>query len=291
MPREVDISNIERNFILHALEQGIRVDGRQLDQFRDVDLQFGDEYGTVTARLGKTRVHVQVSAEVTKPLEDRKFDGIFTITTELSPIASPAYEVGRPTEQEVLLSRTLEKAIRRSRAIDTESLCIIAGTKCWSIRADVHVLDSDGGLIDCACMAIVAALRHFRRPDVSVDGETVTIYTMAERVPVPLSIMHHPVCTTFSFYHGGATVLLDATRSEEQARDASVTFTVNDFELCQISKMGGSAIDALVLLRCINTALAKGREVNGIVAKKLAEDATKRDVGGLIAELRAENER
>jgi len=38
---------------------------------------------------------VQISAEVTKPLEERKFEGVFTITTELSPIASPAYEVGR----------------------------------------------------------------------------------------------------------------------------------------------------------------------------------------------------
>lgn len=254
------------------------------------------------------RVHVQISSEVTKPLEDRRFDGIFTIITELSPIASPAYEVGRwvnlasypsmsshlhyrQTEQEIILSRTLEKAIRRSHAIDTESLCIVAGAQCWSIRADVHVLDSDGGLIDCSCIAIVAALRHFRRPDVSVVGEDVTIYTMAERVPVPLSIMHHPICITFSFYHGGETILLDATRSEEQVREASVILTVNDFELCQIAKMGGSAIDAVVLFKCINTALAKGKEINGIVARKLAEDSTKRDVGGLIAELRAENER
>ncbi|EHY60101.1 3'-5'-exoribonuclease [Exophiala dermatitidis] len=291
MPREVDISNIERNFILEALEQNVRVDGRPLDQFRGIELEFGAEYGTATLRLGKTRVHVQISAEVTKPLEERKFEGIFTIVTELSPIASPAYEVGRQTEQEVILSRILEKAIRRSNALDTESLCIIAGAKCWSVRADVHVLDSDGGLIDASCIAIVAALRHFRRPDVSVDGENVTIYTMAERVPVPLSLMHNPVCITFSFYHGGETVLLDATRSEEQVREAEVILTVNDFELCQIAKLGGSPIDALVLLKCTNTALAKGKEINGFVAKKLAEDATRRDVGGLIAELRAENER
>ena len=119
----------------------------------------------------------------------------------------------------------------------------------------------------------------------------MTIYTMAERVPVPLSIMHHPVCVTFSFYHEGDTVVLDATRSEEQVQETSVTFTVNDFELCQISKMGGNAVDAVMLLKCINTALAKGKEINGIVAKKLAEDSTKQDVSGLIAELRAENER
>ncbi len=55
MPREVDISNIERNFIAEALQQGVRVDGRSLDQFRSLELEFGDEYGTVTTRLGKTR--------------------------------------------------------------------------------------------------------------------------------------------------------------------------------------------------------------------------------------------
>lgn len=58
MPREIDISNVERSFILEALEQGIRVDGRPLDQFRNIDLKFGDEYGIVTLRLGKTRLAI-----------------------------------------------------------------------------------------------------------------------------------------------------------------------------------------------------------------------------------------
>jgi len=56
MPRETDISNVERKFILEALAQDVRVDGRRLDQFRNLDLEFGDEYGTVTLRLGKTRL-------------------------------------------------------------------------------------------------------------------------------------------------------------------------------------------------------------------------------------------
>ena len=95
MPREADPSNVERAFILEALSQNIRVDGRALDQFRNIELEFGDEYGSVSLRIGKTRVFVQISAQVTKPSDERKFDGIFTITTELSPLASPAYEVGR----------------------------------------------------------------------------------------------------------------------------------------------------------------------------------------------------
>ena len=55
MPREVEISNIEKSFILEALSQDVRLDGRSLDQWRNLELEFGQEYGTATLRLGKTR--------------------------------------------------------------------------------------------------------------------------------------------------------------------------------------------------------------------------------------------
>lgn len=159
------------------------------------------------------------------------------------------------------------------------------------MRADVHVLDFDGGLVDASCMAIMAALQHFRRPDVSVDGERVTIHTMEERVPVPLSILHQPICVTFSIYHDGAVVLLDASNQEEQVRESEMIITANDFEICQIAKLGGRAVDAIVVAKCFSVALTKAHDINDLIKRRLAEDATKRDVGGLIAELRAENER
>lgn len=159
------------------------------------------------------------------------------------------------------------------------------------MRTDVHVLDFDGGLIDASCIAIMAALQHFRRPDVSVDGERVTIHTMEERVPVALSILHQPICVSFSYYHDGAVILLDASAQEEQVRESEMVITANDFEICQVAKLGGKAVDAAVTMKCFAAALVKTRELNALIKKKLAEDATKRDVGGLIAELRAENER
>ena len=112
----------------------------------------------------------------------------------------------------MLLSRLLEKTVRRSSALDTESLCLIAGQKCWSVRVDLHVLSHDGNLVDASCLAVVAALRHFRKPDTSMDGEALTVYTPAEREPVPLSWLHSPLCVTFSFFGDGAggAVLLDA---------------------------------------------------------------------------------
>lgn len=55
MPRQVDISTVEKNFILQALQKDLRLDGRRLDQVRPVELEFGSQYGTVTLSLGKTK--------------------------------------------------------------------------------------------------------------------------------------------------------------------------------------------------------------------------------------------
>ena len=55
MPREVEPSLNEKQFFAKALQENIRLDGRAFDQFRALELDFGDEYGVVDVRLGKTR--------------------------------------------------------------------------------------------------------------------------------------------------------------------------------------------------------------------------------------------
>ncbi|KAI5821016.1 ribosomal protein S5 domain 2-type protein [Pyronema omphalodes] len=277
MPKELEPSNNERLFILEALRQGVRLDSRELDVIRPLSLTFGREYGLADVSLGATRVLARVSADVVSPFSDRPFDGIFTITTELGPMASPAFEVGRPTETEVLLARLIEKSIRRSAALDTESLCIVAGQKVWHVRCDVHVLNHDGNLVDASCIAVVSALQHFRRPDVSVEGEKVTIHTLTERVPVPLSILHVPICITFSYYEGGEITLLDANLQEEQLREGEMTVTMNRHgEVCQISKAGGVERDAGRLYTDIKMAQQKAVEVTEFIAARLKEDQKER---------------
>lgn len=55
MPREAEPSLAERTFVTKALEEGLRVDNRKFDQFRPLELTFGDEFGVVEVRCGKTR--------------------------------------------------------------------------------------------------------------------------------------------------------------------------------------------------------------------------------------------
>lgn len=111
MPQEAQISVNERAFIQEALKEQIRLDGRAFDAFRELELRFGDEYGVADVQLGKTRydlityltlvytdhirVIARISVDVVAPAPERKFDGVFQIVTEFSPMASPAFEVGR----------------------------------------------------------------------------------------------------------------------------------------------------------------------------------------------------
>jgi exosome complex component RRP45 len=55
MPRETEPPSIQREFLLAALQEGKRLDGRLPLEMREIDFTFGDELGSVECRLGKTR--------------------------------------------------------------------------------------------------------------------------------------------------------------------------------------------------------------------------------------------
>lgn len=60
MPREAEPSQNEKQFFSKALSENIRIDGRGFDEFRELNLEFGDEYGVADVRLGKTRYALTV---------------------------------------------------------------------------------------------------------------------------------------------------------------------------------------------------------------------------------------
>ncbi|CAJ0645592.1 3916_t:CDS:2 [Entrophospora sp. SA101] len=234
MVKELEISNNERQFILKAIIEGYRIDNRRKSDFRKLNISFGQEFGKSEVTLGSTRVLAKVSCQVTRPYQDRPSEGILILNSELSQMAFPNFEIGRP--EEVLVNRILEKAIKRSRAIDTEGLCILAGEK----AIDIHFIDNDGNIIDAACIAAISALSHFRRPDVTVIGQDVTI----KRNPVPLSVHHMPICVTFAFFENGEHFVVDPTLQEEQTKSGDMTITLNDHkEIFALSKAGGVALE------------------------------------------------
>ena len=64
MPREAEPSLSGKAFLVQALEEGLRLDGRKFEQFRSFGLSFGDEYGVADVKFGKTRSVFNESSEM-----------------------------------------------------------------------------------------------------------------------------------------------------------------------------------------------------------------------------------
>ena len=125
----------------------------------------------------------------------------------------------------------LERSIKDSEAMDTESLCIVGGERVWQINVAVTVVDGTGGNIIDACMlSVISALKAFRKPDVSVvpvalmEDETATktnkgfnldtvtgtakanvsvmVHHSNNREPLPLALHHTPITVTLGIMKG-----------------------------------------------------------------------------------------
>lgn len=62
------------------------------------------------------------------------------------------------------------------------------GDKVWHLRLTIHFLADAGNMLDCACLAGIAALKHFRRPDVEVIGDEVIVVRTPHAHPSHLSL-------------------------------------------------------------------------------------------------------
>lgn len=182
--------------------------------------------------------------------------------------------VGRPSEEEITITRMLDKVLRRSDAIDKESLCILAGQRVWHLRLTLHFLSDAGNMLDCACLAGIVALKHFRRPEVEVIGDEVTVHSPSERAPVPLAIHHTPFCLTFAFFPDETTQpVLDPTLLEQRLSAGLMSVALNaQRELCVVQKMGGVPLVADGVLSVINIAVTKVKELDALVEDSLRED-------------------
>ncbi|KAF4316456.1 hypothetical protein BBO99_00008681 [Phytophthora kernoviae] len=318
------LSESERQFLANCIRQPphVRADGRELLQQRKIRVQFrrSDSESQAEVQLGRTRVIGNVHGEIVPPFPDRPTEGFLHFAVELSPMASPSFEAsasaGRGAASSVAaaeLARLVERGVRESRALDTEALAVVAGEKVWAITCHVHVVDHGGNLVDAASLAAIAALMHYRRPEVAVkEGTTgnggVTVYSVDEHAAVPLSLHHIPISISFCFLQPAANatstqdvnmnddidgdedsepvIFMDPTDREERITDARMSFTFNSFrELCAVHKIGGAAISTNTVLRCANVAAARAVELTSFL-KEEEEKADKEAVKNRRALLR-----
>jgi len=241
------LSDCEKNFILEAAKQKIRLDGRKKNEYRPLKIDFGLDWGSCLVTLGCTRVFAQVSCEIYQPNNSRPNEGVLQISAELAG--------DNKLTDLTKINQVLERFYKDSKCIDLEALCIIAEEKVWKIKVDLSVLNMDGNTLGCCSIATLAALMHFRYPDVVSTGEKVIVYSSSERDPIPLSLHHHPVIASFAIFEKYDFILLDPSFLEDKVCDNKLSICFNNHkELCGVDIEGCACLSQELLMNCSNQA-------------------------------------
>ena len=98
------MNNISKEYLLSLLQSGKRIDGRKLDEYRDVEIELNvskNAEGSARVKLGNTEVIVGVKLEVGTPFPDMPDEGSIIVNAELLPLSNPDFESGPPNTQSI----------------------------------------------------------------------------------------------------------------------------------------------------------------------------------------------
>ena len=217
---------------------GERLDDRELDEYRDVEVETDyiptTAQGSARVKIGNTDVIVGISFELESPYDDRPNAGTIVTNAELAPMADREFESGPPQEPGVELARVVDRGIRESEAIDLEALCIEEGEKVYATFIDVHILNNDGNLLDASALGAIAALTSGYLPAYDEEEDELDYDESAGDIPmtkVPVTATGRKI---------GDTVLWDTTSEEEQALGARLTVTLTEEDQVVAMQKGGS---------------------------------------------------
>lgn len=136
------ISDAEKTFILHGVEDNLRCDGRTRCDYRPMEIETGivtHANGSCRLRLANTDILVAVKSEIDIPPLENPDEGKLAFFVDCSANATPEFEGRGGEELAMEFSNTLESAYRSRQAFNLKNLCILPQQRCWKLYIDVLV--------------------------------------------------------------------------------------------------------------------------------------------------------
>lgn len=250
-----------RSYALELIEKGKRVDGRKFDEFREIEIipNFIEKAeGSAFVRFGNTKVIAGVKMEISTPFADTPDEGALSVSAEFTPMASPDFEAGPPDENSIELARIVDREIRESQMIDLKKLCITPGEKVWGVYIDIHIINNDGNLVDCAALASVVAVLTAKLPKLKDDKIVRTEFEGS------LPISQKPITVTVRKV--GDNFLIDPNIQEEEIVDTKLSIAVReDGKICAMQKQGPKGLAIKDVEKMIDVALDKSKELRKLI--------------------------
>ncbi len=231
------ISHIDREYIRDLLSKGERVDGRTLHEFRPIEIEVdvvpAKAEGSALVRLGDTSVVAGVKVLAGEPFPDSPDEGFVMVTAEMSPMASPLFDIGPPREDAIELARVVDRGVRESETVDVSKLCIESGKYIYSVFADVYPLEYDGNLIDASSIAVNAALATTKFPEMKLEGKELVETGKMLSIPMTNTAVEITLAKIDQY------LVLDPILKEEMVQDTRITIAVDENEQMTAMQKGG----------------------------------------------------
>merc|ERR1711963_655747 len=260
-----------KEFYRKYLEEGVRPDNRELGEFRSTVLDIGGKNGSCIStaegsalvRLGNTIVICGIKGELAMPKADTPNEGFIVPNVELSPVCSPQFRPGPPSERAQVLSQFVANVVKNSQCIPLQNLCIKSGKMVWVLYADLICLDYDGNVADACILALTAALSNTVLPAVNINEESGATETdfKDER---KLELACAPISTTLAIFDD-SILLVDPTRQEEELSTGLVTVVTDGKNICSFEKPGGSPLKDDQMKTCLERAFQRHTEACSLI--------------------------
>ena len=254
----------QKKHFIEALAKGVRRDGRALQEFRKITVEYGvssTSHGSARVVCGEAEIIAGIKMEVGTPYSDTPNEGSLMVMTELLPLAHRKFEGGPPGIDSIEAARVVDRTIRESGAIDLKQLCIKEGEKMWTVIVDIMPVSYDGNMIDLGVIAAMAAIKDARLPVIDENFRPDYEKLTEERLPVKQS----PLAVTVFKY--GEHLLIDPTEVEERLLDSRLTVgLLADGNLCAIQKGGEGALTMEHIEAMIELAKQQNKILREVIA-------------------------
>jgi exosome complex component RRP42 len=254
------IDELKKTQILELLEQGKRIDGRALDETREISIETNaipKANGSAKVRLGDTEVICGIKIQPDRPFPDMGDKGIFICTAELLPLSHPTVETGPPQPHVIELARVVDRGIRESHMVDVSQLVIEKDKSVVGVFADNVVVDYDGNLFDACSYATTAALLTAKTPKWNMVDDKPTLVE-GEEFPLPTTTI--PVSVTMGKI--GNYIIVDPNGDEWDSMDARITITSDsDGNICALQKGGNDGFTQDEIIQCGEISVRVGSKI------------------------------
>lgn len=253
-------------------ENKIRPDGRTLWQSRLTSINIGSistADGSALVRLGNTCVICGIKAELASPRPSDPNKGYIVPNIDFPPLCSPRFRPGPPGEQAQVTSQLVLNILNSSNCINLEDLCIQEGKLAWVLYCDIICLNYDGTIVDSAIIAVVAAFRNLRLPEVTLDADTNQPKVNMKKLQL-IKLNAQPTATTFALFDDNV-ILIDPTDDEERLANGTITIaSVESGKMCGVHKPGGNGLSDTSFQACVVHAQKRGKLIRKLIDEAIS---------------------